>query len=299
MWSFPSSEAELDDSDETSSIVSQQQQRRRRQQGVTQSCIQAQKSRVFMNLYGPEYSSSSCSRTVHGLPNWDLLYDGASTFAPPATSFLYLPNDQSPMQSLVDSDDEYQFNLQQLKARGSTTACCSITCTSAAATPVMHPNLVSTLKHMVITPVRVDDDLNMAPAGSSDPSSLYHQMSNATIFMSSALLQAAAPAIDRQDSHDLLPNIGTSCGFFDCALQLHSDEITNNIIIPENHMIDLLQLQHDTDHDHTGNACTTTTASSSKLISTTDHEHAEREITMLVKQQQQVCSTCTHHSRKL
>jgi tRNA A-37 threonylcarbamoyl transferase component Bud32 len=161
----------------------------------------------------------------------------------------------------------------------------------------MHPNLVSTLKHMVITPVRVEDDLNMAP-GSSDPSSLYHQMSNATIFMSSALLQAAAPAIDQQDSHDLLPNIGTSCGFFDCALQLHSDEITNNIIIPENHMIDLLQLQHDTDHDHTGNACTTSTASSSKLISTTDHEHAEREITMLVKQQQ-VCSTCTHHSRKL
>ncbi len=248
-----------------------------------------------MNLYGPEYSSSSsCSRTVHGLPNWDLLYDGASTFAPAATSFLYLPNDQSSMQSLVYSDDEYQINLQQLKARGSTTACCSITCTSAAATPVMHPNLVSTLKHMVITPVRVDDDLNMAP-GSSDPSSLYHQMNNATIFMSSAQLQAAAPAID----HDLLPNIGTSRGFFDCALQLHSDEITNNIIIPENHMIDLLQLQHDTDHDHTGiNACTTTTASSSKLISTTDHEHAEREITMLVKQQQ-VCSTCTHHSRKL
>ncbi|CAK9861668.1 unnamed protein product [Sphagnum jensenii] len=52
-------------------------------------------------------------------------------------------------------------------------------------------------------------------------------------------------------------------------------------------MIDLLQLQHDTDHDHTGNTCTTTTASSSNLISTTDHEHAEREITMLVRQQQQ------------
>jgi hypothetical protein len=164
------------------------------------------------------------------------------------------------MQSLVDSDDESQFNLQQLKARGSTKACCSINCTSAAATPVMHPNLVSTLKHMVITPVRVDDNLKMAPA------------------------------IDQQYSHDLLPNIGTSCGFFDCAFQLHSDEITNNIIVPENHMIDLLQLQLDTDHDHTGNACTTTTAASSKLISTTDHEHAEREITMLVKQQQ-VCST--------
>ncbi len=267
--------------------MSQQQQRP--QQGVTQSCIQAQKSRVFMNLYGPEYSSSSCSRTVHGLPNWDLFYDGASTFAPAATSFLYLPNDRSAMQSLVDSDDEYQFNLQQLKARGSTKACCSITCTSAAATPVMHPNLVSTLKHMVITPVRVDDDLKMAP-GSSDPSSLYHQMSNATIFMSSAVLQASAPAIDQQYSHDLLPNIGTSCGFFDCAFQLHSDEITNNIIVPENHMIDLLQLQLDTDHDHTGNACTTTTAASSELISTTDHEHAERELTMLVKQQQ-VCST--------
>ncbi len=251
-----------------------------------------------MNLYGPENSSSSCSRTVHGLPNWDLLYDGASTFAPAATSFLYLPNDQSSMQSLVDSDDEYQFNLQQLKARGSTTACCSITCTSAAVTPVMHPNLVSTLKQMVITPVRVDDDLNMPP-GSSDPSSLYHQMSNATIFMSSAPLQAAAPAIDQQHSHDLLPNIGTSCGFLDCAFQLHSNEITNNIIMPEDHMIDLLQLQLDTDHDHTGKACTTTTASSSKLISTTDHEHAEREITMLVRQQQQVCSTCTHHSRKI
>ncbi len=295
MWSFPRSEAELDDSGENSSIVSQQQQRP--QQGVTQSCIQAQKSRVFMNLYGPEYSSSSCSRTVHGLPNWDLFYDGASTFAPAATSFLYLPNDRSAMQSLVDSDDEYQFNLQQLKARGSTKACCSITCTSAAATPVMHPNLVSTLKHMVITPVRVDDDLKMAP-GSSDPSSLYHQMSNATIFMSSAVLQASAPAIDQQYSHDLLPNIGTSCGFFDCAFQLHSDEITNNIIVPENHMIDLLQLQLDTDHDHTGNACTTTTAASSELISTTDHEHAERELTMLVKQQQ-VCSTWTHHSRKI
>jgi hypothetical protein len=147
----------------------------------------------MVSLGAPSFTSQSLSFNSYGSDSccWDLY--GASTafastlfnFPNPSmqqsgmiadSAFLYPSDDAVDQLFLLGNDSEF---LQQINA-GSTTSSSTSMISSAAATPVMHPNLVNTLKNMV-TP---------GSLGSSPSSTAYHPSNcSATRYMNSSVSQ--------------------------------------------------------------------------------------------------------------
>jgi hypothetical protein len=121
------------------------------------------------DLYG---ASTAFGSTLFNLSNPSMQQSGM--IADPV--FSYPSDDAVDQLFLLGNDSEF---LQQINA-GSTTSSSTSMISSAAATPVMHPNLVSTLKNMV-TP---------GSLGSSPSRTAYHpSCCSATRYMNSSVSQ--------------------------------------------------------------------------------------------------------------
>ncbi|CAK9199769.1 unnamed protein product [Sphagnum troendelagicum] len=122
------------------------------------------------DLYGA--STAFGSTLFNNFPNPSMQQSGMIA----DSAFLYPSDDAVDQLFLLGNDSDF---LQQIYA-GSTTSSSTSMISSAAATPVMHPNLVSTLKNMV-TP---------GSLGSSPSSTAYHPSScSATRYMNSSVSQ--------------------------------------------------------------------------------------------------------------